>query len=350
MSQQEDQNLRKEIRQLLNEEQVPAMPANVSATILNTILEKENARKVRFLRPRLVAASILLVIATSVAIVVLPGRSSRDSGEAIAHAEIQPGKKGALLTLADGSRISLDSVQQGVVALQGGVKAKVDNGQLVYEGRGEAEIYNTLSTPKGRQFQVTLPDGTQVWLNNASSIRYPMMFTGNDRKVSITGEVYFEVVRNERQPFLVDVEGRAEVKVLGTHFNINAYRNEDNIQATLLEGAIVVAASSSQVTLRPGQQARVLAGKPVTVVDNADLENVIAWKNGFFNFNGLSFEQVMRQLERWYDIEVIMEKGISDDRFGGNLSRQVPLDGILKYFDKIGIHYKLEDRKLTILH
>lgn len=258
--------------------------------------------------------------------------------------DIPAGKSGAILTLADGAQVSLDTIQNGVVALQGGVKARVVNGTLMYEGTSGQMAYNTMTTPKGRQFQLTLPDGTQVWLNSASSIRYPTVFNGDERNVTITGEAYFEVAPLVKKPFRVDIAGKAMVEVLGTHFNINAYTNESSINTTLLEGRVKV----NNVILKPAQQARISNGV-VKVMDDVNIDHVIAWKNGFFNFEDQSFREILRQLERWYDVEVVLEKGVPDVSFGGSMSRDVSLSGVLKYFEKEHIHYKLEGRKLTIL-
>lgn len=263
---------------------------------------------------------------------------------------IQPGREGAILTLADGSQVSLDTISNGIVAMQGGAAARVMNGSLYYEGNGSQTIYNTMTTPKGRQYQLTLPDGTKVWLNNASSIRYPVAFNGKVRTVSIKGEAYFEVAENAAMPFVVDVDGRAEVKVLGTHFNINAYNDEAHINTTLLEGAVQVKAMAGThtITLKPGQQAQ-LSAQEIKVIDNANMERVIAWKNGLFYFEGATMAEIMRQVARWYDIDVVYEKGIPDIEFEGGMTRDVSLGGLLITLEKLGVHYKLEGRKLMIL-
>ncbi len=279
--------------------------------------------------------------------------------------DIAPGKNGAVLTLADGSQIVLDSLNDGIIASQTGSQAVIRNGKLIYDLTGEKTadaVYNTMSTPKGRQFSLVLPDGTKVWLNAASSIRYPTVFAGAERQVFLTGEAYFEVAGNTRMPFRVNANNKANVKVLGTQFNVNAYENEESLNTTLLEGAVAVDLSfdsSSQssvsrpVVLKPGQQAvAMVAGKAQTgirVVNNADISKVMAWKNGLFDFNGLSFEEIMRQLERWYNIEVVYENNkVPDKRLGGKMTRGVSLNDLLKQLGKMGVHYKLEDRTLTV--
>ncbi len=292
--------------------------------------------------------------------------------------DIAPGKDGAILTLADGSQVILDSLGNGVIATQNGSQAVIKNGELVYDITGEAGgeiVYNTMSTPKGRQFNLSLPDGTKVWLNAASSIRYPTVFTGKERKVEVNGEAYFEVARNMKMPFRVNVNNKAEVEVLGTHFNVNGYPNESAINTTLLEGSVrvnrttikpdqqaqgrvndqppVVSPDRSAVTLKPGQQAQIdnqLVGQQeIRIVSNVDIEKVMAWKNGLFNFEDLGLEQVMRQLERWYDIEVVFEKDIPNIRFWGKMTKDVSLSGLLIGLEGSGVHFKVEGRKLIVL-
>jgi len=270
--------------------------------------------------------------------------------------DIPPGMAGAILTLADGSQVALDSIKNGVVALQGGAIAKVVNGALVYEGNATEPMYNTISTPNGRCFRLALSDGTQVWLNAGSSIRYPTVFAGNERRVEITGEAYFEVVKNKMKPFRLSVNNREEVEVLGTHFNINAYDNEDAITTTLIEGAIKVGGLPSemgkQVMLKPGQQAQVggsVNGVEIKVINNADMAKVMAWKNGVFDFQEASLAEVMRQLERWYDIEVVYEKGVPDIHFIGKMSKGLSLKSVLKGLNESEVHFRMEGRRLIIV-
>ncbi|MRG44391.1 DUF4974 domain-containing protein [Chitinophaga sp. SYP-B3965] len=264
-----------------------------------------------------------------------------------AVSDIQPGKAGAILTLADGSEILLDTMQNGSVAIQGGVIAKVTNGKLSYEGNGDQPLYNKIAIPKARQYQLRLPDGTIVWLNSASTIRYPTAFTGHERKVEITGEAYFEVAKNKEMPFVVNVNNKMAVEVLGTHFNINAYQNGDNIATTLLEGAVKIVRGNEQRVIRPGEQAQV--NTHIEVTNKIDTSQVMAWRNGMFNFENTSLLEVMRQLERWYDIDVVYEKGIPDIDLIGKMTRDVPLNGLLKNLKELGVNYRLEGRILTVL-
>jgi ribosomal 50S subunit-recycling heat shock protein len=261
---------------------------------------------------------------------------------------IAPGKSGAILTLDNGVEVILDSVANGVVAIQHGAEAMIENGQLKYRSSGSNSTvvaYNTMSTPKGREYRLTLPDGTQVWLNAASSIRYPTVFTGNERKVEITGEAYFEVAKNATKPFYVLANKKATIQVLGTHFNVNAYDNETSLSTTLLEGAVKV----NGTLIKPGQQVQIDKEGASNVRNDIDTDKVMAWKNGYFNFEGAGIEEIMRQIARWYDIEVIFEGAKPKVEFEGKMTRDVSLDGLIVLLKKAGIHLRLEDRKLIVL-
>lgn len=263
--------------------------------------------------------------------------------------DIQPGTNGAILTLSDGSQVALDSIYSGTVNLQNGSVAKVSGNKLVYGNNGKVNTYNTMSTPNGRQFQLELPDGTKVWLNSASSIHYPTTFSGTERKVDITGEAYFEVARDADRPFKINVNNKAEVEVLGTDFNVNAYDNESTINTTLLEGSVRMLQRGHQgLVMKPGQQAQMKPGE-IKIIDDANMEKAVAWKDGLFNFNGAKLDEVMRQLERWYDINVIYEKGVPDIELAGKMTRGVSLQGLLIVLKELGVQCKLEGRTLIIL-
>lgn len=269
------------------------------------------------------------------------------------NAEIKPGAEGALLTLSDGSVLVLDSLGNGLVTMQNGTQVILKNGQLVYDPNNTdpATIgYNTMTTPKGRQFQLVLPDGSKVWLNAASSIHYPTLFTGDERLVEITGEAYFEVAHNAAKPFKVKVNNATTIEVLGTHFNVNAYSNEETINTTLLEGAVRVSGTNGKTVLVPGQQARTSGDGSSKVVNAVNTGKVIAWKNGVFDFEDASLEEVMRQLERWYDIEVVYEKNIPKLEFFGKMGKDLSLDIVLRGLEKSNVHFRVEaNRKLVVL-
>ena len=259
---------------------------------------------------------------------------------------IAPGKSGAILTLADGSQVVLDSMNNGQLAKQNGSEVIMQDGRLIYDPAtaNNAEIlYNTMTTPRGRQFEITLPDGTHVWLNAASSIRYPTTFSDKQRKVELDGEAYFEVTKNAKQPFIVDARRKSVIEVLGTSFNVSAYVNDKSLNTTLIDGSVKV----NGTVIKPGQQAQVT--DLVRVVNNADVDKVTAWQRGFFNFEGASLEEVMKQLERWYDIEVVYADGIPAVEFGGEFTRNMSLSGVLLALEKAGVRYRLEGRRLIVL-
>jgi hypothetical protein len=296
------------------------------------------------------AAAVLLVSTGSILFLLKKQKNVPQTLVRSRPVEIPPGKNGAMLTLADGRQIELDSLGAGVIATQNGTKVTLKSGQLAYEnsGKNTGEIaYNTMSTPRGRQFHIRLPDGTEVWLNAASSIRYPTSFSGKDRVVDITGEAYFEVAKNVDRPFKIAVNGGTRIDVLGTHFNVNAYPDEPSVNTTLLEGAVRVLKGIDKAVLKPGQQARVT--EAVKVVDGVDVDKVMAWKNGFFNFEGMQLREVMQQLARWYDIEVVYEGNIPDVKFYGELSRDMNLSGIIAALKDSDVHFRIEGRKLIVL-
>lgn len=306
------------------------------------------------------AAAILLLLATG-AYLFFRQTDLPASGNKILSQQqditIQPGKEGTILTLADGSRIVLDSLGNGIVANQNGARVLLQNGQLVY-GPGEKNVdgpvFNTMSTPNGRQFRVVLPDGTKVWLNAASSITYPTAFGDKERRVRITGEVYFEVTKDKMHPFRVESAGQL-TEVLGTSFNINAYSNAGEITTTLLEGSVRLQKENAMALLDPGQQVVInQSGADKTTgfrKINANIEQVMAWKNGLFNFRDQSLFEVMQQLERWYDIEVEYEQTIPDIKLWGEMGRDLPLSKVLRFLEKSDVHFRTEKngKKLVII-
>jgi hypothetical protein len=270
--------------------------------------------------------------------------------------DVKPGKNGALLTLSDGRQVLLDSLSNGVVAVQANAAVQLKDGRLLYEktggtspGNAEAIAYNTMSTPRGRQFQLVLPDGTKVWLNAASSLRYPTSFTGNDRKVEINGEAYFEVAKDVQRPFLVKINEETEVEVLGTDFNVNAYRDEPVIATTLLEGAVRVVLKKKVQLLSPGQQVQV-KGTGLKLIKEADVAQAVAWKNGAFSFVNADLPTVMRQVARWYNVDVEYKGAIPAGEFNGKIGNSLTLDQLLKGLAKTRINYRIENgNKILIL-
>lgn len=265
--------------------------------------------------------------------------------------DIPPGGNKAILTLADGSTIILDSASNGSLTKQGASKIiKLANGELVYKAGSQYTemVYNKISTPKGGQYRLTLADGSKVWLNAASSLRYPASFSGGERKVELTGEAYFEVAKNTTMPFKVKAAGM-EVRVLGTHFNINAYDDEATIKTTLLEGAVKITKGNKVQPLSPGQQAEINPAGEIKLLLSADTEETMAWKNGQFVFTGNDIQSVMRQLEKWYDIDVAYSGALTREEFVGIISRNVNISQILNMLEKTRtVHFEINDRKVIV--
>ncbi|MBS1663760.1 MAG: FecR domain-containing protein [Bacteroidetes bacterium] len=261
---------------------------------------------------------------------------------------IHPGGNHATLSTGQGRVIVLDS-SKGQLLAQGGLKVTNGDGRLDYEGAAGSVEYHTLTTPRGGQYHLVLPDGTQVWLNAASSIRYPTAFEGKERRVSITGEAYFEVTKDKSKPFHVNLPDRSEVEVLGTHFNIESYDDEPSVQTTLLEGSVGVNSGGQRLVIAPGEQAVEKTGR-LEVKKDADLEVVMAWKNGIFLFNRTELREAMRQISRWYDVDVIYEKKMpSNIRFWGEIKRDLNVSEVLSMFEKMGVRFKIEGKKIIVL-
>ncbi|CAL1518001.1 FecR domain-containing protein [Chitinophaga sp. MM2321] len=267
--------------------------------------------------------------------------------------DVSPGGTGAILTLADGSTVKLDSLENGEIASQGGSKVMIRNGYLAYQEEdartqtAAGTARNMISTPRGRQFQLLLPDGTKVWLNAGSSLSYPVVFSGKERSVDITGEAYFEVAPDPQRPFKVKMGIDAEIEVLGTHFNVNAYPDEPQINTTLLEGSIRISAASEGKILKPGYQASMKNGE--IRVKQVDVEEAMAWKNGLFIFADTDIETVMRQLSRWYDIEVVIEGTVKKRQLTGEVYRSYTLQQALSVLQATDLHFSINGRQLKVM-
>jgi len=269
--------------------------------------------------------------------------------------DISPGRSRAVLVLSDGSTVELDAAQNGMIAEQlGSAIKKIDEGRLVYESLKSDQVnteiaYNKISIPRGGEYQLTLPDGSKVWLNSASSIRFPTTFSKTERKVEITGEAYFEVAKDTNRPFYV-VSAHQTIEVLGTHFNVNAYDDEYETRTTLLEGSVKISQQSVSRLLVPGQQSLVGDGgsKPGINIVPADLESAVAWKNGYFKFDRESIQSIMRQVSRWYDVDVEFRGTIPQDEFVGKIKRNSNISGVLKILELSDIKCRVEGRKIII--
>lgn len=278
--------------------------------------------------------------------------------------DIQPGENGAVLTLANGEKIILDSAGNGTLAIQSDVTVINKGGQLIYDSKSSSSdelVYNTISTPRARQFKLQLSDGTRVWLNAASSIRYPARFAQDSRTVEISGEAYFEVASRQaasgatKVPFLVKILSATDddggtVKVTGTAFNINAYEDESLIKATLVEGSIQFKKGNAEKWLMPGEQAQLNKKGTIKIIENANVEAETAWKNGYFTYDKTDIQTVMKQLSRWYDIEVDYENGIvPDDKYWGDIQRDATLSNVLKVLEMSGLKFRVEGKKVTVI-
>ena len=301
-----------------------------------------------------VAASVILLVAVGMYFFMSTHSTkiAKNTTQKKFDNDISPGGYNATLTLANGSTIILNNAQNGTITQQGNAKIlKLANGQLAYNSLNEKPkevLYNTITTPRGGQYQLTLSDGTKVWLNAASSLRYPASFSGKERRVELTGEGYFEVAHNAEMPFHVKVNNM-DVSVLGTHFNVNAYGDEGVMKTTLLEGSVKVNEGNENVLITPGEQAQVKnSTDKIEVKKDVDVDAVVAWKNGLFHFENADVQTVMRQLSRWYDVEVIYKGVIPEREFEGEMQKNLNLSQVLKLLSQNNINFKIEGRQLIV--
>jgi len=335
--------------------------SEVSDKLLKAIHEKIMAAPAQpktpvfTLRKMAIAASVLGVILLASFLFI-----SKNEANGIANTnvtehkfkdDVSPGGDKATLTLADGSTIILDDAQNGTLAQQGAAKIIKLDGKLSYDQTKKnvkEVVYNTISTPKGGQYQLELPDGSLVWLNASSSIHFPTSFVENERRVNVTGEAYFEVAKNLSKPFIVGVNN-SEVQVLGTHFNINSYNDEDDMKTTLLEGSVKFVSGANTNILKPGQQSQLAKNGDIKVVSDVDVDKVVAWKNGLFDFENAGIETVMRQLSRWYDVEVEYN-GKPDDIFIAEMRRNIKLSDALKALELTGkVRFDIQGKKIIVM-
>ena len=348
-------------------ERDPAYNKNQWEPILQSILtantRKEKPHKGKIIRWKWMAAAAVLLLCISSTYYLFNDSSDNELANTIAldsikQNDITPGTDKAFLTLADGSIIILDSAAKGAISRQGNVTVINLEGQLAYNkesGNDEEVLYNTVTTPRGGQYQLVLADGSKVWLNAASSLRFPTAFVGNERRVELKGEGYFEVEHNDDKPFWVtfssgnDNKRLSAIQVLGTHFNINSYEDESTVNTTLLEGSIKVINGPFFEILKPGQQTQLNKRGEIKVLDGIDTEEVVAWKNGKFQFGeAMDIEMIMRQLARWYDIEVEF-RSKNAGHIGGAISRNVNVSKVLDMLEMTGaVKFQVEGRKVTV--
>ena len=363
------------LNELIEEESVTAVP--LDAEMLRASLQKVLAvdkglhsdvpvRRLVSRRGWWAAAAILIVLGMGSYFAIFNKRTGTATTTPTQAGrfknDVAPGTNKATLTLSNGQQLLLDSATRGVLAEQGNAQVQQSvNGRLSYNILAEkpsAVLYNTLTTPRGGVYQLVLPDGSRVWLNAASSIRYPVFFSGPERKVEITGEAYLEVAKNARQPFIVEVDNdnRATIQVLGTAFNVNAYPDEKALHTTLLEGAVRVSKDKKNVVLRPGEQAELEdstaagTGGRMDVHVGVDTSSVVAWKNGQFRFRGEGLDVVLRQIARWYDVEVEVRGALSGYPLVGNIPRDEPVSEVLKLLELTGVvHFAIDGKKIIVL-
>ncbi len=296
-----------------------------------------------------IAASLLVILSVGGYFYRL-STSQKAAHQQRSQVAIRPGSNQAMLTLRDGSQIVLADADNGLISRQGTVQVMKKDSVIAYRPVAVEEevVYNTITTPRGGQFQVVLADGTRVWLNSASSLRFPTSFSGTERKVTVTGEAYFEVSKDRYRPFLVDVDQRQTVRVTGTHFNIMAYADEKAISTTLLEGSVIAQKDGQSVALKPGQQAQLLASGKLVLVNGVDTDAAVAWKNGFTSFADADIQAIMRQISRWYDVDVVFRGTPSQRTFTGGIARNSAIEGVFKILELSNIHFSVEGKKVIV--
>ncbi|WP_345949680.1 FecR domain-containing protein [Mucilaginibacter sp. PAMB04274] len=309
-------------------------------------------RSVRKLLPQILAAASVLIFLGIGAFFLFANYNAATIEKKLSA--IKPGSNQAILTLANGQQINLTNAENRKLAVQGSKRIKqAADGFLTYQLNStdvndNTVEYNSINTPVGGQYHLTLADGTNVWLNASSSIKFPTIFKGTERKVEVAGEVYFEVAHNAAKPFKV-VTDKQVIEVLGTHFNVNAYPDEANIKTTLLEGSVKVSANDASTIIKPGQQSVLHEGR-LNVNKAVDLDEAIAWKNGYFQFNDERIESVMRKLSRWYNIDMQYQGEPLNEGFSGTISRSKNISQVLKMLERTkAVHYKIEGRRVTII-
>ena len=308
-------------------------------------------RRRLFIRIASVAAAIFVLVA---AYWMFTANSDKADGpvaqnEKVSSIDLPPGRDAAVLTMADGKKIVLDSTT-GTISKQDGTIIINLNGLLTYSpSTDEKKVeYHTISTARGNQYQLLLADGSKVYLNSASSLHFPSAFTGSTREVELTsGEAYFDITTNPERPFHVKTR-EMTIEVTGTHFNVNAYNDEGPVATTLVEGKVKVSSGAGSVDLKPGEQTTLSIYKGFYLVTQPDINKVIAWRTGFFEFDQLDISAIMRQVSRWYDVDVEYEGKITTEKFGGRFSKQLPLLKLLKLLEENGVQFRLEGKRVVV--
>lgn len=351
---QDDFKLLNQDASVLNEEE--AQQKNNIYARIDQSLQKPKAKLFRLNAMFKAAALLLLTGALSLIVFHFPGTKLKDTmqtaGTGGVKSSIKAGRNRATLTLSDGSLVNLDDVKNGMISTKdNALIRKSADGAIAYSPQQHTtsgNATNTITVPRGGNYKVTLPDGTLVWLNSASSLTYPLEFTGKYRNVELQGEAYFEVTKNKHKPFTVTAD-KMQVAVLGTHFNVSAYGNASAPNTTLFEGSVRLSHLSQSVLLVPGQQGTLNAGQHFDVA-KVNLNKVMAWKNGYFLFQDDSVREIMEQISRWYDVDIEYRGDMSNKTFGGIYSRNKDLDELLKGLELTGlVHFKIEGRRIIVM-
>lgn len=334
------------------------------ASNLRDSIRRSEGRNKPHIRTWYAAASILLVMFSALMYSAIynddPG-SAKPVKASVPIEDILPGENKAVLILDDGSRINLDDAASGLIANESNTTIKkLPDGQLHYVAgtpKAGSEIrFNTVATPRGGQFQISLPDGSRVWLNAGSTLRFPTLFSGGERRVELSGEAYFEIAKNAGMPFRV-ITDDSEIKVLGTHFNVMAYKDEKQMNTTLVEGSVQILKGADKVFLKPGQAATLNKASEKITVAAADSDQAIAWKNGYFIFVDENIESIMRKVSRWYDVEISYTGNLSNKDFTGTISRNKNVSELLRMLELTGaVHFKIaqddhsgKGRRITVM-
>lgn len=322
---------------------------------LKQLLSSLNHNRYKVIGPWYTAAAAVLVLFTAYGIYHFTrDRKNQQSAYAVKPAakDIAPGRNKAILTLADGRTINISDTKKGRIANQAGVEIdKTRDGQVKYENNQAtaslSATMNTISVPRGGKYQVVLADGTKVWLNAASSLKFPIAFSGRERVVELTGEAYFEVVRNAKQPFKVKTAGQI-IQDIGTQFNVNSYADEDAETTTLVEGSVKIYDPKGETLIRPGQQYLLNTSGLSEVKKDVDLDEITAWKSGMFQFNNADIKTIMRQIGRWYNVDVEYQGQVTASTYHGRISRNSNASTVLKILELSGINFTIEGRKIIV--
>jgi len=340
-----------DITDTLNEQEIYSLKAGLKQKIENQI-ERAQRRAIPVYRKRSfqIAATVLLLLSLS----ILTVRQLRQQPKMLqaSNIDLLPGSNKAVLTLADGSKISLNTIKNGLLSAQPGSHIIKKSGQLAYQPvagqKTNAEMsYNVLTTPKGGQYELTLIDGTKVWLNAASSLRFPTAFIGSEREVELTGEAYFEVAHNAQKPFKVKIANQV-IQDIGTQFNINSYTDEDHVATTLVEGSIKIYDKNGQTLIKPGQQYLFKTSGQAEVINDVDMDEITAWKSGMFQFNNADIKTIMRQISRWYNVDVEYQGPVAGSTYHGRISRNSKASEVLKILELSGINFTMERGKIIV--